>query len=401
MKKYNTWAELNVFLMFAGFPLLVTFFQNSAVSIAYRGFALIVALICCVTHANDNQRRPHSRLMLVFMGLYIILDICCLWDLFIGYYADTPYIASRNMAALFIVGVSFFPVLGVYYSYQRIRWERIFLLLFYAYLFIIALALSRGFVDEISGRGGISSHMGTLGLGETGVYQVIVSAVLLRTAKDYGRKKVMRILFVVGVVLGVLAIFRAASRGPFVGVIAALSYFFMSGGRWNKFLTIVVIVLMIIFSAFTETIFSNVAPVLYERIMYAVEDEDTGGRDVLYESAINTIKEHPLKGGVSIALEPNGISNCHNMYLDTTLELGLVGGFVFVTICIILLVWCLRVPQGFKNQPTTLFFASWFIFCLVRGMSGLGLSMGGNVVLAFVGLINCKEKYDYSKLDKK
>ena len=390
MKKIINLAEVNFILTLAGFGLFTTFIQNSAGSIIYRAFALLVALLCIFE--SKKQKQKHGSMMKVFMTLYYLLVFFCMWDLYVGYYSDTPFTSSRNMAALFVMGVTFFPVLAFYKTFEKIRWESTLTILFIVLFFVLAIGQIRGITDEASGRGSLNTHMTTLGLAELAVYMTLVSTALLKKSSGNRHSKLFKALIVAGLILGFLSLGRAASRGPFVAGLIGLSYFIISERVMGKAFALFFIALMFTMGTLTSSLFEKFAPVLYNRIVYTIESEDTGGRDALFDNALNTLKEKPITGDVSIMLEPNAMSSCHNMYLDLGLELGVVGGLTFIIISLVLLFWCLTSGAKGKITIEQCFFAALFMFHIVRGMSGLTLSSCPVLVATYIGIIWCRER---------
>lgn len=396
MKKYINLPELNFVLTFAGFALFTTFIQNSAASVVYRAFALVVALLCIF----DNKRRVHIKrvrgnMMMVFMALYILLVLGCVWDLYLGHYYGTYFTSSRRMAVSFVLGVTFVPVLAFYLNIERIRWENVLTALFWVLVFVLGLGQLRGVTDDLSGRGSLNSHMTTLGLAEMGVYLTLVSATLTGYSTKAQESKWFKYVFIFGILLGLAAIARAASRGPFVAVMVALLYFLFVGKTTTKFYAILAVCGLLLVGFSADALLERYAPVLYGRMVYTIDERDTGGRDILFDEALKTIKDNPVTGGASIELSENAISSCHNLYLDTAVETGVLGGMTFIMISIILLVWSLLFAHV-RTLPLV-FFSSLFIFNLIRGMSGLSLSTCPVVVIGYVGMIWCRDNINRIK----
>ena len=390
MKKYINLPELNFILTFAGFALFTTFIQNSTTSVVYRAFALIIALLCIYDkNGRRNIKRVRGNMMIVFMVLYIFIVIGCVWDLYFGYYYGTHFVSSRRLALSFVLGVTFFPVLAFYLNIERIRWENVLTALFWMLFFVLGLGQLRGVTDDISGRGSLNTHMTTLGLAEMGVYLTLVSAALTGYSEKAQKSRWYKYFFIFGILLGLASIARAASRGPFVGVLVALLYFLFVGKKTTKFYAVLAVIGLLLVGFSADALLERYAPVLYGRMVYTIEEQDTGGRDILFDEAIKNIKENPVTGGTSIVLSENAISSCHNLYLDTALETGVLGGVVFILISIILLLWSL-LSAHIRSLPLV-FFSSLFIFNLIRGMSGLSLSTCPIVVIGYMGLIWCRD----------
>ena len=85
--KINRW-DLNLILTIIGFPFFTTLISDSTASIVYRGFALLVALMCLCKTGVQIVRSGTVRSFL-FVLLYV--SIQALFGLFFGEYADFPY----------------------------------------------------------------------------------------------------------------------------------------------------------------------------------------------------------------------------------------------------------------------------------------------------------------------
>ena len=114
------------------------------------------------------------------------------------------------------------------------------------------------------------------------------------------------------------------------------------------------------------TILLLLASNVFMTMMRTVEEGDTSGREALFQEAIDLIKENPLLPEKPIMIYSRFFTY-HELYLDVTLYLGIIGGALFVFLIIKTL---FKIIQIKTQEPVLVFFLTTFIVNAVRGLSG-------------------------------
>lgn len=369
--------DFNFILTFAGFPI-VTSLLPFIPSVPYRAFALLIALICLIK--NRGRLKVGPKLFSLFLAIVFLLDIRVLYDLYITQerlYETYSY--SINQCALFVIGVVLVPILGVFTGINKINWEttlRILCIL----LFLVIVTGIRGMdalsEDEMNSiRVSLNDRQSTLAFGDNGGYLVILSFVLMMSLKRVKSKLIRRLFFIflcACIVVGIYAIAKAASRGPFMSMVVGVIGLFLTLGAKNKMKSILVLIILFFMLGVNTSSLEKFAPVLFNRMTSTIEEGDTSGRDILFSEAWRIIEAHPITGGNPIMLSATQFSTYHNGFLDVGVGLGIIGFILYIWIHLIILKRILCKEYDSK-VPLYYFIVGMFFFNLMRSMSGAGL----------------------------
>ena len=268
-----------------GFPFFTILISNSAASIAYRGFALLVALMCL---CKTGIRIVHVSTVRLFLIVLLYVSIQALIGVFLGEYASYPYPAVKQMFLMFNVGILWIPLLAFVTGFSMINWNKSVFYIFIL-LFITILHADLGTVGvEVSTSGRYDmGRLSTLAFGDNGSYLVLMATSLLATRKFWLTKyKIIVIILLVSAVLaGLFGVLKAGSRGPLVGCLFGwLFLVFCMQGR-DRVVLLFSIVALIVSGAVSLAKLADFAPALYNRFVLTVEEGDTSGRDELFEEA--------------------------------------------------------------------------------------------------------------------
>lgn len=199
---------------------------------------------------------------------------------------------------------------------------------------IIAFFLAEPSPAPLIGRFQANSTVNTINYGKMGCALSITAI--------YGYMnftfKYSKILYPVLFILGVLSIMRAGSRSPVAILLAVIVLYFLARSNFIKGLLVTCIALLIIWLSLDVLIeLSNaIGSDISIRLLSAVENGDTSGRDKIYSNVLNHIKESPFLG--EFYLIPSGIGKGyypHNYFLEVFMTTGLLGGIPFVAMVIL------------------------------------------------------------------
>ena len=382
--KINRW-DLNFILTMAGFPFINVWISNSAASIAYRAFALGVALMCLL---KTGVRITHTSVVRLFLIVLLYVSIQALFSVFLGEYSYYPHSAVKYMFLLFNVGILWVPLLAFVSGFSKIKWNKS---IFYTFilLFITILHANLGIENaEVSTSGRYNmGRLSTLIFGDNGTYLVLVATSLLATRKAWLTKynSLVIAFLIFAVLVGLFGVLKAGSRGPFVGCMCGIFFLVFCMQKRDRMVLLASIVILIVSGAFSLAKIERFAPALYARFMWTVEDGDTSGRDELFEEAIAKFEDNPIFGTNPISLSSTQFTTCHNVYLEI-----LEGGGVFIFA--IFLYSFLRVTKGsirirkiLLQHSGFLFLFSLFFCNIGRGLSGIMFTSHPIYAIAFTG----------------
>lgn len=382
--KINRW-DLNFILTMIGFPFFTILISNSAASIAYRGFALLVALMCLW---RPKLRIVHSSIVRGFLIVLLYVSIQALFGVFFGEYADYPYPAVKQMFLMFNVGILWIPLLAFVTGFSKINWNKsVFYILILLFITILHADLGTvGTEASVSGRYDMG-RLSTLAYGDNGSYLVLMATSLLATRKVWltKYKSIVVLLLVFAVFVGLFGVLKAGSRGPLIGCLFGwLFLVFCMQGRDRRVL-LLSIVTLVVSGAVSLNKLADFAPALYNRFVMTVEDGDTSGRDELFEEAFARFESNPVLGANPISLSPTQFSTCHNVYLETLEGGGIVIFILFVYSFLSITIGSIKIRKLLLQHSGYLFLFSLFFCNMGRGLSGIMLTSGTIYAFAFTG----------------
>ena len=376
--KFNI-HDLNFILTFAGFAIF-TSITDTISSVVYRAFALLVAFLCFAIQRFKLPKLPKA--LKVLLLITILLDLKTSYHLLID---DTPFVESINLAILFIYGVTLIPVLAFISGYQKINWRSMLvvleLLLFYTIFKGYVVSLEE--TEDI--RMSLNLRQSTLAFGDNSGYLLLLSFCLFKysSAMIVGNFKrcIWRIFLIVAIVISVLGLARAGSRGPMVAAVMGLVFLFLTLHLLRQFNTLILTIIIIAMFNITTQTLERFAPVLFSRMMLTIEEGDISGREILYEHAIQLVKEKPVVGGNPIILLNDGFTSYHNGYLDVGVGLGWLGFAFYVLLSVWIAIRLITRRHNISNTPQ-LFCAAMFFLSATRAMTGATLLSNPNYALS-------------------
>lgn len=179
------------------------------------------------------------------------------------------------------------------------------------------------------GRMDANSSFNTINYGQLGCAMSLVSIYSLTKTKNIWHK----ILWVLGVFLGLLSIMKAGSRSPIVVLFVVVLFFLFAKSGFSKGLILSVSLLFFLWfmSDFLIEIADSMGSSLPARILSALESGESSGRDKIYANTLSLINDSLYFG--DSYLIPSGIGKGgypHNYILEAFLTCGLFGGIPFL-----------------------------------------------------------------------
>lgn len=364
--KFNIF-DLNFILSIWGFAILTSIMPNVE-SIALRVVFLVLSLFCLTK--TGLKLRTYSKDANFYILLLILMLVRVSVDVLMGSLADAPT-EGKRFFFIFSWGVMLIPLVSIVSSYDRINWNTVLVVLHLVMFFIILRGVMGSGLEshiEDSGRVALNERQDSSAFGDYSTTLLLLSLVQLvnNPFSKRGINVLYKLLCIAGIVVSFYGVSRGAARGAFVGYLVVLVYFsYCVSKRFSVWLVGALVAVLTVFSALLSW-FSEFAPLLYMRMMRTVEEGDTSGREVLFQEAIDLIKDNPLLPEKPIMIYSRFFTY-HELYLDVTLYLGVIGGALFV---FLILKTLFKIIQVKTQEPVSVFFLTTFIVNAVRGLSG-------------------------------
>lgn len=359
-KLYSFLALLFVFLSILGYQLFTTLLlplssdvagASHLVTYPYRVFLFVLAFFLIVTSPVKKQTKPKNGAVLVYLLFMLVYVIRILTDVF----GKHIYIQSGFQSVILqYVFVSIIPSIwamarcAIYIDYEKLQqWMMIGGCILLGATFITQNTLiTAEYSEMVRGQGNIA--LGTIGFGHTCVSLFIIffSWIVCHKTKN----KAWTVFLIVMMVISLVLMLRAASRGPLV-TMAVVFLMYLFSRMKNKVLGIIIALTLILVIWFNMStileLLGRISPMMEQRMAAAMYEDDSSGRDVLYKQAIDMFLQNPVFGKQFIL--NSGIYS-HNSILDVLIALGLIGALVWI----FLLYEDLKIAYWHISQRTSL-----------------------------------------------
>jgi hypothetical protein len=341
-------------ITFCGYGLisfLVTNAESSQIfTVPYRAIALFLNLIFLLKHLKiirlgkfpktKNTLRSLSKKIIFWPLLLLIIaySFRVLYTIF-TYASTSALIQTPENYAQFWFLISLLPALNFLFL-DRTKSERYLFIawLMHAFMGVAILLLQPSSSSFFVTTGRLSGEaLNPISLGHYAASLAIMSVFIwLRTKKSslllFGQPR-FRYVYLLTAGIGTVGMLLSASRGPIIAEVLCLTLILLSTKKLNfGFLVTVVVLLggMLISLSFVSDSLTTVS----ERLFLVSDEIGVGdgakseyGRGNLGALALNAIQKYPLIGaGIEL---PNGYGYPHNLYLESFLAMGIVGGLVF------------------------------------------------------------------------
>lgn len=382
MKRNFNLSDLVFLLIFIGFSFFTTFSPIDDVSIAYRAFVVMIGLLCIFR--NRNQHIALGKPLKLLFTIMVLMTIKVVYHLYLGELALKPVDHSRNMTMLFAFGVVWVPIIALIRGSKSLDREVLCYILLIALLMMITKGLMTAMDANVEGRFELNKRQSTLAFGDKGAMLAIISAsfiAMISTVRSNWRKIIL-ILSIGGLIIGIMGVLKAGSRGPMISGITAVAFVFTVMRFRTKIYIVLATCLSFVFGIVSVNMIYSFAPVIFARMNNTIEDHDTSGRDVLFEEALDKMSNNPILGDNPFAMEPGGYDTYHNVYLDVGATLGLICFTLFVGLTIYLLIKTISTAHQHKSV-FSLFILAMFWFFAVRGLTGVFLLSNDSYVATY------------------
>lgn len=345
-------ANINALFLLVGYPLFTSLVFNASdtdlnvtrgYSVIYRGFALLIALLVIIFNIKKpfvNNR--NINVYLLFWGLYSCRIIC---DLFMRSESYLIQPSVKSYLLQFVFGGVLIPTLAVFFSYRYLNLKFILFSAFYILIFVV----TKGVVENLLNpaaiiRAQMNVAQSTLAFGTNGaVLCIAVYSIFQLKSHNLTTKIFLLSVFIVGF----FAVLIAGSRGPFFGLIATLLMPLIVKKPKNILISVIFLLfVIIIFGNILLNLVQTISPYFYQRVVDTVVYGDLGGRESIFQQAINRIIEHPLFGDWFLLDMNDTTTIAHNALLEALMSIGIFGGLIFLYLYIYLIKYSIIVIKS-------------------------------------------------------
>lgn len=339
--KLNTFfSTLNIVLVIIGYQfttsLLSSFMPEAEasrlVTVPYRAFALLICLITIfLNYKSTFKLNVVVKVLLVFWLLLLIrffYDMYFRIDVFV--YSD-----KKLQILLYMIPITIIPMYSVMKSYRVIDFKKLF---FWTYVLAAITTLyiyisNQSFQEATNERLDANFALNSISSGHFGLLMLILSFFFIIRL---GPSLTKRVIIIIIVGFSLIIMLRSGSRGPLLALIGVLAVWLIGASKKKAQNLIILFLISIIGYLSLEYIMqaiNNISPVLFDRFEYRASTGQFEDRNPLYIYAFNSFLESPLIGkNFGIYSSLNEMAYAHNLFLDSIMQLGIIGGLMIIYI---------------------------------------------------------------------
>lgn len=329
-------------LVIVGYDMVTSLFsfalndgESRMLTIPFRAFELFIAILTLLFFFKKPVKA--SIPVKILWLFWFLLLARYLWDVFVME-KDAAVISNwRIETFLFIVPLAMFPMYVLQKTYDCIDFEKCFLVVYVVEVISVLMTFinnpSMGSAASERLAGNVS--MGALETGYLGSKAFILSVLLFL---KYKMKKPVKLVVVAIIGISFVVMLRSGGRGPLLAATIAggcLIYTFVKRKALGLGLLLIIASIFLLFETQIIELVRGISPILVERFEKKAEiGGQLNDRQAQYIWAWNQFKNHPLLGG-SFALFTfefsfTGVGYTHNAFIETLMQLGIVGGVLFL-----------------------------------------------------------------------
>ena len=320
--KFN---NLYIILLIVGF-LISSFIPSllgingEGINVIYRIIVLLFSLILLfynfLSKKNNFNSVANFKPILLF---WLIYSLFFLNDIFINPF-KLAVGKSYTEYLQFAFGVVLIPALSlVFLNFKKINFKLILNTIYYITFFFLLLSLFKRSNENILGRELGDLEIGILIYGQYGTMLSLLSVYKLTKEK----KNLISIVYLLGIIIGVLVVFVSESRSPFIALVLSIIYYFIikKGVKGFGYLLIIFSIIALFLREIFTFLSSLFQSRFLERLMSTFEQENA--REGLIKVAFNEFLDHPFFGNsIVIQTTPYVGSYPHNLIIELLMSCG-------------------------------------------------------------------------------
>lgn len=341
--------------------------SSRMVSIPFRATVFLFCIIVILQNLGNSFKMCKEVFVLWIYELLILLRFIIDFYFRTDIYVDE---GTRFRILMFIVPMAIIPMISIMMSYRQIDTS---LLLKISYAFLVIAVVITYFQNEAFQTADFVGRentfgIGTIGTGHLGLSALYMSVFMLRRET---KNKLFKIIYLFVAIISMFVMFRSGSRGPLLALIAILIVIQIARTRkWiiNISLLIMAFIFIDYIVEFFLQIINQISPYLYARMVNNQEEGQLASRMFHYQAAWGEFLKNPLLGSSFAIYFSMGESGyAHNVFLDSLMQWGFIGG----TLITFIYYWGLSyVIRMIRNHQELI----WMGLLLVQSMAGLLVS---------------------------
>lgn len=362
-------------LIFSALPSMLGFNSQVSFNDVYRYLVVFTSLLSILSYFFKSSVLSIPKkyfVLFLFLFIYFLRLVYDLYMYDITLYFDdatNSYKTDVYYILLYLV-IVIFPVLGILsIDSSKIDFNFILNSIYYIIFFILMYSLFYRTIYGYQIRSSGILKLDVITYGHYGATLMILSFYKIFISE---KLRLFRIVYLIGIISGLIVIFVSGSRSPLLAVGFAMIFFYHRKLNILKstlifsfsFLFLYIFSFDILF--FINDLFPNT---LVERIMYGFRNIDSiGGRNMFLSIGIEEFMESPIIGKSFLITKPHFEGAYpHNLIIESFMALGIIGGTIFTVINFNILRYVDKIIISENFEWVGLLFLQFFIFGMFSG----------------------------------
>ena len=396
MLKLNQFlSSFYLVLVFTGYEMVTMIFlsplsnvNTQVITLPYRAFSLFIALTLVATTLL-KKGKVKAQTAIIFLIFWFFFIVRIFYDLHID-----PLISIDNTTTFWIqiFSITLISIIVIFKSFRFINFDKVlfWFLVFSSISLIISILKMEPGTEMIRQSGNIA--MNPISYGNMALSAIFLSTFILL---ERNTKIIQKIILFSIIIIALYCMIRAGSRGPIFSIlIISITWFFLRTGRvFGLIFVLIFSVLIILYQDQLIYLIGEISPILESRLQSTLRDGDLSRRNEFSNFAIRTFLDNPIFGDQFAIFENNEINYPHNIFLESLMALGLLGGLTLFFICLVAARnACKLILMKAKNYWLSLIFFQHLMVSLVSG--SLYYSPVINVMLLILIIVQPQEDFD-------
>jgi len=335
----STWNLINIligypFITMLFSPLLGNVAETTVLTVPYRAFSLLLALIVLLLNFKAKIKKPLALTLFIFFWILVLIRM--FYDLEI----QSEYFiikAHKQRLWLFSLGLIIVPMVSIIKSINRIdlayskKW-------IYRLGVVFLLISFFSVVQDASAteRIGANKALDSTSFGKTAILISIIAFYnMISSVKQRKSFLFHSVIFLFGLYVGL----RSGSRGPILAFLIVFFFWLSFKNNLNirkgVFKFFILISITVASQQILLNLINRISPVTSVRIQSTIKGSDvsTINRFDSYHWFVQEINKSPILGSHFARLQDGRFPGyAHNIFLDILLGFGIIGLSIFLYI---------------------------------------------------------------------
>ncbi len=369
-------------------------------------FAELIVVVCMLLFGIVGQENIVSLLLAV--NYILIAALLILLFVEKRTYQITTFFAFAIIIILSFSSMAIYGSLSFAYARKWLMFFCVMSLYFWAYntritkrmiIAVLIFGLAQAGIFMISYISGYTYPLGDVGitfnLGNPNFTGMWLLAVFLLLVVDieYFKNRVIRILLVLFAFVIFYFLTLTNARGAILSAVCIIPFRVFYRKKYSPVITFCAVIFPLVF-ALTYMMFINNQKVIEFFSFLISEGKNLTSRIVIWEVGFDLFAEYPIFGNYYESTGGSGISQYHNIYVDTLCTYGAIVQAAVIAF----LTWILNgIGKGIKNGGVALAAISAFYVAIISGCFEGGLFSNSLGVYVLTGVLLLLARYDQNR----